>query len=335
MPLKEAFCYDDVVLKPVFSYVDSRKDVDISTNLGGLQLQFPVLSSNMKTVTGFRMANAMSKYGGLGVLHRFDDIQTSINTWMKCDSPQTIASIGITKGEFERYLAYRNVGINYLCIDVAHAANINVVEFLNRIRVFEEKLHRAKPFIIVGNFGSAETLAEFHEMTNGYAQCYKVLVAPGANCETGIKTGVASPTLSTVRECALLGLNIIADGGCKNAGDISKALAAGAKAVMLGSMLAGSDEAASEFNGVGFKSHKGSSCGRMGQSDRTSEGVITKVPYIGSVDSVLKDIEGGLRSSMSYLNAFTLQEFRDNAVFLRVTSNGVREIGSRNEVIGR
>ena len=347
--------YDDIALVPKFSFIDSRADVDTSIQLSAnLRLKLPVISSNMKTVTGPKLAKAMREYGAIGALHRFDTVGKAISDFYEADQ-DCFVSVGITPGEFDRYKALRLAGATNICVDVAHAANINVVEFVNRIKIWEQNYSKERYqtisvrdiTLMVGNFGSVESLSQFAELTGDYVDLYKILIAPGANCETGIKTGVYTPSVSTILDCVKAGFPVVADGGIKNPGDVCKALALGCKAVMIGSMFAGSEEANSDIifgtlnlytmstDPMPHKEHRGSSCGRLGEKNRTSEGVITRVPFTGPIENTLKDIEGGLRSCMSYLNARNIEELVENAEFIILSPSSHREQGTRNEVIGR
>lgn len=233
----QAKSFNDTLILPQFSSVKSRKDCDTSTNFLGEQLTTPIMSSNMDTVTEYRMATAMEKAGGIGCLHRFMTIEENIEQLLK--SPQgTFVSVGVGSAELERAKAlYDNNAYNFI-IDVAHGASTQVVAMYEKMR---EALPDAN--IVVGNFATASSVKEFNKLSRYKLQAIKVGVGSGSHCTTRIVTGCGLPTLQSLLDCKSLGIPMIADGGIKNSGDIAKALAAGASIVMLGSLLAGTEEA--------------------------------------------------------------------------------------------
>lgn len=350
--MKEGFTFDDVLIVPKFSFIDSRKEVDLSSRIHSTQLSLPVISANMDTITTAPMANAMAKAGGMGCLHRFGSIEDTVALFKESNS-KTAVSIGLGTYELDRAAALKEVGANTFIIDVAHGAQMSVVTQANRLR----KLLGDSSSIIVGNFASLDSIALFlayctdHKTIDGI----KVGIGPGSACTTRIKTGVGFPQLSAVMEIAQglknSGLSIIADGGMKTPGDIAKALAAGAHLVMVGGMLAGTDETPGETQSVTVrhgiygepletklvKKYRGSaskeSYDAQGKDSswRTAEGESFMVPYKGSVGEVLKDIEGGIRSSMTYVGAKNLREFRENAQFVKISNSTVRENGAHGK----
>jgi len=355
-----AVTFDDILIKPKFSKLSSRKYVDLTTDLGKeIKLSLPVISANMSTITGPKMAHAMSKAGGMGIFHRFMTIEENITAWT--DGPFDCGvSIGVVDSEKERAEALIDAGANIICVDVAHGAQQSVVDQVKWLR----SKYKDNIFIIVGNFATPQTIKAFGDAVGitDSPDIYKVGIGPGSVCTTRIKTGVGVPQLSAILSCAAE-FPIIADGGMKTPGDIAKALAGGAKAVMLGGMLAGTKEAPGEeiigeaqvisyeeakkkakrdnikdfskvsisngyFFSDGFyafninpeyKIYKGSAANGYGNGWKTSEGVEIKVPYKGPVEPILKDIEGGLRSSFTYTGASNLNEFQNNAELIIVS----------------
>lgn len=361
------YTFDDVLIRPGFSYLRSRKDVDLRSK--ELEIELPIISANMDTVTGKEMALAMRQAGGIGCLHRFCSINENVNDalWGRHSGRYPIGSIGLGNDELERADALIAVGVDTICIDVAHGAQMAVVEQLNYLW----QKHGNNIRYIVGNFASIDSIDEFKSMALTIP-IFKVGVGPGSACTTRIKTGIGMPQLSAVVECYDQGMNkIIADGGMKTSGDIAKALAAGACSVMVGGMLAGTDETPGEImwrNHQGelvgkdivfpkkqlasgwrvldeswpvdlpaFKKYRGSaskeSYEAQGKSTdwRTAEGESFIVPYKGKVADVLKDIEGGLRSSFTYVGAQTLEEFREKAEFVFITGNALKENGAHGK----
>jgi IMP dehydrogenase len=315
--------YDDVLILPQFSEINSRKDVDVSS----FGLKIPVISANMDSVTGPNMAHAMTNAGGVGCLHRFADIKENINLY-KNSPKETWVSIGMGELERERAAALAVSGAYRFIIDVAHGAQQQVVDQAKWL------LDRYDVELIVGNFATASSVEEFLKRSKGYnITAFKVGIGPGAACTTRIKTGVGMPQFSAVKECAKVHY-VIADGGIKSAGDVVKALAAGAEAVMVGKMLAQTEESAAP-NINGHKTYRGSASQESYAVQnkladwRTAEGVSGHVKVTSTVKDVMQDIEGGIRSAFTYVGASNIREFREKAVVVQVSSNTALENGSR------
>lgn len=323
------FTFDDVLITPKYSKIRSRKLVDISSNLNGLELNLPVISANMDTVTENQMCKAMVDAGGIGCYHRFN----LDNKTLPFKEYPFISSIG--SGSYGKYLIQKfyEQGQRNFCIDVAHGAQEQIVEQFLWIK---DKYPDA--WVMVGNFGSPDSVADFLnniKYNYEYPNAIKIGIGPGSACTTRIKTGVGYPQLSAISDTANL-LDtlefppaIIADGGIKTPGDIAKALAGGAKAVMIGGMLAGTDEAPGDVIEGKYKIYRGSAS-KESYDDQSkdwdcAEGESFTVPYKGSVTNILKDIEGGLKSAFSYVGAKNLDEFQKNSEFIIVSNNSTLE----------
>jgi IMP dehydrogenase len=331
----EYLTFDDVLLLPKFSNISSRKDVDLSS----MELKLPVISANMDTITGVDMAVAMGKAGGSGVLHRFWSIEDNVKAFVNAhiQAPNVAVSVGIADKEKERAEALIDVGAKVIFIDVAHGAQLAVVD---QVRFLREK-YKDNVEIVVGNFATGESIRHFGLELNDtklFPDAFKVGIGPGSVCTTRLKTGVGVPQLYAIMDCVSVGFPVVADGGLRNPGDIAKALAAGASAVMVGGILAGTLETPGEIiypEGSGpqcaVKVYKGSaSMQSYLEQDkvtewRTAEGIRTTVQIKGSVSEVLADIEGGLRSAFTYVGAANLQEFQERATFVKVSNNTNKE----------
>jgi IMP dehydrogenase len=256
-----------------------------------------------------------------------------------------MVSFGLGSNELERAMALVDAGATHLILDVANGAQINVVKQFN---ILADK-YGSNVGLIVGNFATNKSINTFNDYVKQRPIAYKVGIGGGSACTTRVKTGIGVPTLSSVMDCSQRGNRpVIADGGMKTAGDVAKALGAGAQMVMLGGMLAGTYQTPGEivtddhkFMAMSsshvskkFKKYRGSasqeSYEAQGKSDthRTAEGESFLVPLKGSVVDVLQDIEGGLRSSMTYTNSLTLSDFRKNCTFIEVSSNTTKENGA-------
>lgn len=322
--MKEYLTFDDVSLVPQYSDVASRHDVDLScgTHFGlGLTRSVPILSANMATVTDFDMCAAIWEAGGLGVLHRFQPLEEIVNAKFT----KLVASVGVDDYE-ERLEAYRSMGFNLLCVDVAHGHHQKVRKLLNYIR----NKYGGYFTIIAGNVCTAEG-AKF--LVDAGADIIKVGVGPGSHCSTRVVTGHGIPQLSAILECkeALIKtpyIGLIADGGIRNSGDIAKAIAAGADYVMIGRLFAGCEEAPSEAvstpNGL-VKVYRGSASyeaqlNRREKSTIITEGVQSQVPYTGPVSDVVKRLANGLKSACSYSGASSLEGFKSKSKLIKVSS---------------
>ena len=325
--MRSSLSFDDVLLEPKYSDIESRGQIDIGNHLSGTTyLELPVISSPMDTVTEDEMSWTMYDEGGLGVIHRYNTIEEQIALVRKRKA-FVAAAIGVTGEYEERASALFDAGVRYLCLDVAHGHHILVKNALKTLRdVFGSEVH-----LMAGNVA---TLEAFNDLADWGADSIRVGIGGGSICSTRINTGHGVPTFQSIHDCSYSDRDakLIADGGIKSSGDIVKALAAGADFVMLGSMLAGTDESPGEIFTSGNKKYKvyrgmASRSAQMdwrGQSS-SPEGISTTIPYKGSAADILRDIGGNVRSGFSYTGARTLEEFQSSATFLLQTAAGQYE----------
>lgn len=249
------------------------------------------------------------------------------------------AAVGVTSDTFERASALLEAGADAIIIDTAHGHSAGVIRKIKEIReTFPEAT------LIAGNIATAEGARALYDVG---VDVVKVGIGPGSICTTRVVAGVGVPQLTAVYDAASVareyGKTIIADGGIKFSGDVVKALAAGGHAVMLGSMLAGTDESPGEFEifqGRRFKTYRGmGSLGAMekGSSDRyfqggvneanklVPEGIEGRVAYKGSVADIIFQMVGGLKAGMGYVGAGNLKQLRDEAQFVQMSGAGLRE----------
>ena len=321
----QSLTYDDISLVPTeVSRIKSRTEASTKHNFLGLELTVPVVSSPMDTVTGVDMAKALSELGCIGILNRFD---TSIDRILHDDANSNkikAVSIGLTT---ELKEVERLVEKNYLiCIDTANANNNEV---LFKTEEVKKKFKDAK--LIVGNIAHGATL---NQLVDAGADAVRVGIGSGSVCTTSIQTGIGIGQVSsllnvlTSRESKKLNIKIIADGGIKSSGDIAKAIALGADAVMLGRMLSGTRETPGEvikYNGQLWKKYRGSASFGVKMRNEFIEGEETMVAYKGVVKNVIDGISDGLRSSMSYMNCFTLEELRKTETFAVLSNSSYLE----------
>ncbi len=246
------------------------------------------------------------------------------------------AAVGISKDTFERAAALVEAEVDVLVVDSAHGAHVNIIETVRKLRQAYPKL-----LIVAGNVATAEATRELIEAG---ASVVKVGIGPGSICTTRIIAGIGVPQVTAIYDCANAAreynVPIIADGGIKYSGDVTKAIAAGANAVMIGSLFAGTEESPGEseiFQGRRFKVYRGmGSIGAMkeGSKDRyfqenesklVPEGIEGRVAYKGPLKDTIHQLVGGLRSGMGYCGTKTIEELRLNTQFVRITGAGLRE----------
>ncbi len=334
MKFKESVTYDDMLLVPQYSDIKSRSEVNIGSTLKGVEYQLPIMSSPMDTVSESEMLVAMDKAGGLGVLHRYNTIDEQLrlaNEAFARGVSDFAVAVGVTGDYLERTQALVDTGVETFCLDVAHGHHTLMKDALTTLR----KRFGNKITIIAGNVC---TLEGVNDLADWGADAVRANIGGGSICSTRIVTGHGLPGLQTIFDCARTDrdVKIIADGGIKTSGDIVKALAAGADFVMCGSLLAGTEESPGLVitmpDGTRMKEYRGmaSKDAQMSWRNRSStpEGVASYIPYKGSVVDILRDLEGGIRSGLSYTGARNLAELQNKAQWSRQTSAGTVESGT-------
>lgn len=325
--MKDCLTYDDVLLIPQYSDIRSKSHVDISPP--SQYMTIPIFSAPMDTVTEDEMAIALYNEGGRGVVHRYNTIERQVEicklVLKQSDSESfpVYGAIGVTGDCFERAEALIEHGVSSLCIDVAHGHHILVKESLKQLRsMFGNSVE-----IMAGNVA---TLEGFNALADWGANSVRCNIGGGSICSTRIQTGHGMPGLQTIMDCARSDRDaiIIADGGIRNSGDIVKALAAGADAIMLGSLLAGTNEAPGKTIS-GRKIYRGMAS-KEAQNDwrgkySSIEGIQSSVACNGSVKSVIDELCIGIQSGFSYSGARNITELQSKAKFVRQTSAGGAE----------
>ena len=359
---KEALCYDDVLIVPKYSGIKSRSTCDTSVesflNYSYIfSMRIPILSANMSTITGPKMAIKMARLGGAGILHRsipIRELREILSDFERIRFSPIVAVGGLDTDKERIDLVIDNFkfscGFTIICVDIAHGHSINMVNTLKYIR------SRSKDILIIA--GNVATPLGANCLYENGANIVKVGIGPGSVCTTRVKTGCGYPQLQAILDIkqAHPGIPIIADGGIKNPGDAAKALAAGAELIMIGGMLAGTDcvpgwdEANSKAvtnisnvgngvysaqsvpeHGVKFIDFRGMASEEekilSGKDYNNAEGVSTKVlaQPPGSTEKVINTLVEGIKSSMSYVGASNLREFVLNTEFVKVTSNTIIE----------
>ena len=317
-------------------------ETDISINLTKkIQLKVPFLSSAMDTVTESKMAIAMADAGAIGVIHRNMSIKRQSKEIINVKKKKLIvgAAVGTSEEDLLRARTLFDSGCDLIVIDTAHGHSEKVLRTLSKIK----KLNKTVP-ICVGNIATGEAAKKLY---NSGADIIKVGIGPGSICTTRMVAGIGVPQISAImdvkRSLKNKNIKIISDGGIKFSGDIAKALAAGADAIMMGSIFAGTNESPGKkfkIKDKFYKQYRGmGSIGAMssGSANRyfqknfkdkskfVPEGVEGRVEYKGNVSKIIYQLKGGLRSSMGYIGAKNLGQITKNAKFIKITKAGYYE----------
>ncbi len=339
--IREALTFDDVLLLPRYSGVlPSKTNINLQLTKE-ISLKVPFLSSAMDTVTESKMAIAIAKEGGMGIIHRNLNIynQSKEVKIVKEAKLQVGAAIGTNEEDLERVRSLISNGVDLIVIDTAHGHSEKVLRTLSKIK----KIIKKTP-VCVGNIATGDAAKKLY---NSGADIIKVGIGPGSICTTRMVAGIGVPQISAIMEVKKAlkkkNIKIISDGGVKFSGDIAKALAAGADAIMMGSIFAGTDESPGKrfkIKGKIYKQYRGmGSIGAMsaGSANRyfqknfrdkskfVPEGVDGRVEYKGKVKKIIYQLQGGLRSSMGYIGAKNLEDINKKAKFIKITKAGFYE----------
>ena len=339
--IKEALTFDDVLMLPRYSNV-LPSDTNITLVLTKkISLKVPFLSSAMDTVTESNMAIAMANSGGIGIIHRNLKINKQSLEVKKVKRKNLLvgAAIGTNKEDLDRARSLIENGVDLIIIDTAHGHSEKVLKVLSKLKKIDNKIP-----VCVGNIATGEAAKKLY---NSGADIIKVGIGPGSICTTRMVAGIGVPQISAIMDVRKAlkknKIKIISDGGIKFSGDIAKALAAGADAIMMGSIFAGTDESPGKkfkIKNKIYKSYRGmGSIGAMsaGSANRyfqnnykdkskfVPEGVEGRVEYKGNVSKIIYQLQGGLRSSMGYIGAKKLSEIPKKAKFVKITKAGFYE----------
>ncbi|WP_413561436.1 guanosine monophosphate reductase [Bdellovibrio sp. HCB209] len=323
--------FDDVLIIPARSDVRSRRDPQLTTKVTrNFSMETPIISANMDMVTEYDMAFAMHQLGGMGILHRFlpiEDQADQARRLKEAGVKNISASVGVGEEFKTRSKALVDAGVNIITIDIAHGHSVQMMETMKWLKDQYPKVD-----LIAGNMATPDAARDLIEAG---ADAIKVGIGPGSMCTTRIITGCGVPQLTAVALCAEIassyGVPVIADGGIRTSGDMVKAFAAGASTVMLGSMLSGTIETPGEIKN-GKKQYRGMAS-RAAQDNwrggvpegMAPEGESTQVNVKGHVKDVIHEVTGGIRSGMSYINATSIAEIKEKALFMEMSSNGISE----------
>jgi IMP dehydrogenase len=347
--IKTAYTYDDIQLIPRYSEIPSRKEINLRTKLSrNYEIMIPFIASPMDTICGYDMAVKLLSMGGVGCIHRFMSIEEQAGVvkdiqlylyqnkeelypiWGDVTKP-ILAAVGVGEGETDRVDRLVESGCNVILIDVAHGHHKNVKDMIGWIK-------GKYPHIdVIG--GSVATYDGAKDLIDWGADGIRVGIGNGSLCTTRIETGMGIPSITSIEDCVRASVEygndsvtIIADGGIRTAGDISKAISVGADSVMLGSLLAGTVETPGSIVEKGnqlYKRYRGSASLETktvhGLESRNVEGESTIVPFKGGVKFIIMKLQDGLRSSLSYSGVDNITHFQYYTDYVIITQAGMVE----------
>lgn len=315
----EGLSYEQVYIVPQYSQITTRSQVDVSTQIGPIRLEIPLISANMDSVTSPEMAIGMWKAGAIGALHRFVPITENVSQFIytRANGAECFVSIGVNGEAKERARALYEVGAKYFIIDIAHGHSEMMKSTLGWLKSTYPDV-----YIMAGNVATAEGAYDLH--TWG-ADCIKAGISNGSVCLTRNTTGVGIPQFTAVCNAVeglkSTGVPVVADGSVSEIGDVAKALGAGASLVMCGRLFASCREAPGERKD-GKKNFRGMASREAMLTIRDKDNLPTpegKSIWIDdseeSIEEIVQKVKGGLQSSFSYSNASSLIEFQRNVVF--------------------
>jgi len=314
--------YDDVLLVPQLSCVNSRSEVDTSVQFGPYTLTKPIISAPMDTITGEKMARELARLGAIGTIPRCNIKEAKIICErLTKDNIPAVYVLGL-KNAFEEAKILKEIGARVILLDIAHGGLEKIIKTGSQIK------KELDLFVIAGNIVTYEEANAYKDAGIDFA---RVGVGAGGLCTTRLVAGAGMPQLSAVFDTVATEIPVIADQSIKKPADLAKAIAAGALLGMMGSILAGTDETPGEVVG-GYKIARGQASvsymkdnGVVTGEFRAAEGVSIKVPTKGPVKNVIDELMGGLRSSMSYAGAKNIKEFQEKAVFCKVSEATLEE----------
>ena len=339
MRLRRALSFDDVLMVPRLSHLNSRAEADLSTTVAGVELRIPIIAANMSSVCEDDMAIAVSEMGGLGVIHRMCSVE---------DQAEMVANAALMEGASWKRTVGFSIGIgpdwrermdacrkhaSIVCLDVAHGHHERVLELL--VRYFG--IYKDFP-LVIGQVATASAVRDILRIVperHHKSIAFKTSIGGGSLCTTRVQTGFGIPTLQAIMDITaeFPDVSLISDGGIKSSGDIVKSIAAGANAVMLGNLLAGTNEAPGKIikgrDNQLYKIYRGSASfgdkSLRGEETRNVEGEETLVPYRGSVERVIQNLLDGVRSGFSYAGSGNVSELQDGVEFIEISAAGYQE----------
>lgn len=331
----ELLTFGDVLLKPDYSSIKTRKDVNLEVNINNFKFNHPIIPANMKSIISYKMCEEVYKEKGLVFAHRFNPIKDQLDLFknLKSKFGRDVfnfigCSVGVKDEDKENVSLFLEEGIRIFCIDIAHGHSYGCIDMCSHIKSLDESV-----LLVAGNVATKDGAAD---LWNSGADVVKVGIGPSAICSTRLKAGAGVPQLSALEEISnyrkskkINNKYIISDGGIRDVGDFVKALGF-SEMVMSGNMFSGCEETPEEIlelDGQKYKKYAGSS------THKTSniEGVISLVHLKDKYSNLIDIYSQGIRSGFSYAGARDINEFQKNAKFVKI-SNASKEESSIHDV---
>jgi len=330
------YSFDDVLIVPKYNKIISRRDVSFQTQVTkNYKIDIPILAANMDTVCESEMAIALGLLGGLGVIHRFLNIEDQAQEVAKVKKHKLLAAAALGIKDYEeRIPALIKAGVDIIVLDVAHGHSKRAGKTLDYIKSNYPQID-----VMVGNVATKDAAEYF---ISKKADAIKIGIGPGSMCTTRIMAGAGVPQLTAIMdvyEASQGRVPLCADGGLKHSGDIVKAIGAGADSIMSGSFFSGTTESPGQIitiDGKQYKEYRGMASllatvkkmnidGSKIDEVVHVEGEMTKIPYKGSINPIINKLLGGLASGMTYIGAKDIESLKGKADFIEISSAGYHE----------
>lgn len=328
LKVREGYTFDDVLLVPKYSDIDSRKNINLSTDLGkGIILDIPIMNANMFHIATSQLCHEIMLMKGLAILHRFyndplEDQLTEFKSFISVNKEYINylgLSVGVQKNDYVAIDKFADAGVKIICVDVAHG---NSKKCLDIVKYIVDKYPNI--LLIAGNVATKDGVYNLHQVG---ADVIKINVGAGSTCSTRIEAGAGVPQLTALSDAydyaKTNDVKIIADGGMKAGSDVVKSLCF-SHAVMIGNLFAGTDESFGDIinvNGQLYKPYEGSSTFKSNHI----EGIKGVVPIKGPIKKVVQKLLESVRSGLSYQGANNLDELRKDPEFVSITNAGLVE----------
>ena len=317
--MEQGLEYDDVLICPKYSNVNSRSEVDISVDLGSFKLDFPIVASPMKWIIDSEFCIKLAELGGIGILHRFYDNQ---GEWMLEAEKITQAKLfGLSVGlHDDNYINLLKFKPNILCIDVANGGTQSLLDFCSQVRKYRDK-YSPQTLLMSGN---VVTYCCAQNLFDAGCDIVRVGIGGGSLCSTRNVTGIGVPNLSALSDCSKSNGILVADGGIKNSGDAVKAFCVGADLVMLGSLFAQTYESPCDKFIYGMGSRKLQDM--RNTQVKSVEGIEKMIEKTMSLKQFIDEFTWGIRSAGTYLNARNIEQMRANAKFILAGRGSIKDL---------
>lgn len=322
MTLEQGFDFDDVLVVPRYSNVNSRDEVDISVDLKGkFKLQFPVIASPMRGIVNAEFCIKLAELGGIGILHRFHG---SYMDWMEeiekiSEAKLFGLAVGLRDSNYIEFLKYKP---NILCVDVANGGTQTLIDFCKQVKKYI--LERSPDTLLMS--GNVATYNTFQNLIDAGVDLVRVGLGGGALCSTRNVTGIGVPQMSAIADCSKSNGILVADGGIRNSGDAVKCFASGADVLMIGALFGQTYESPSQDTIYGMASKRLQQDEMHFTAVKSIEGIEKAVEKKMSLKEFVDEFSWGIRSAGTYLNAKNIEQIRTNSKFILSGKGSIKQL---------